>query len=46
MLWWAIHEGQQYGAQLKYAALSDAAVAKAEAEILSIKYNGTPLLTR
>jgi phosphate transport system substrate-binding protein len=46
MLWWAIHDGQQYGAALDYAALSDAAVAKAEAEILSIKYNGTPLLNR
>jgi phosphate transport system substrate-binding protein len=44
MLWWAIHDGQQYGASLDYAALSDAAVAKAEAEILSIQYNGTPLL--
>jgi phosphate transport system substrate-binding protein len=44
MLWWAIHDGQQYGAALDYAALSDAAVAKAEAEILSIKYNGIPLL--
>jgi phosphate transport system substrate-binding protein len=46
VLWWAIHDGQQYGAALDYAALSDAAVAKAEAEILSIKYQGTPLLNR
>jgi len=46
MLWWAIHDGQQYGAALDYAALSSAAVAKAEAEILSITYNGQPLLSR
>ncbi|HTY81239.1 MAG TPA: phosphate ABC transporter substrate-binding protein PstS [Dehalococcoidales bacterium] len=46
MLWWAIHDGQQYGAALDYAALSSAAVAKAEAEILSIKYNSQPLLKK
>jgi phosphate transport system substrate-binding protein len=46
VLWWAIHDGQQYGTALGYASLSADAVAKAEAEILSIKYNGTPLLTR
>jgi phosphate transport system substrate-binding protein len=46
MLWWAIHDGQQYGTALDYAALSSAAVTKAEAEILSITYNGQPLLSR
>ena len=46
MLWWAIHDGQQYSAALDYAPLSSAAVAKAENEILSIKYNGQPLLKR
>jgi len=46
MLWWAIHNGQQYGTALDYAALSSAAVAKAENEILSIKYQGQPLLSR
>jgi len=46
MLWWAIHDGQQYGTSLDYASLSSAAVAKAEAEILSIKYQGQPLLSR
>ena len=46
MLWWAIHDGQQYSAALDYAPLSSAAVAKAEAEILSIKYQGQPLLRR
>jgi phosphate transport system substrate-binding protein len=46
MLWWAIHDGQQYGAALDYASLSSAAVAKAENEIMSIKYQGQPLITR
>lgn len=46
MLWWAIHDGQKYGASLDYASLSSAAVAKAENEILSIKYQGQPLLKR
>jgi phosphate transport system substrate-binding protein len=46
MLWWAIHDGQQYGPPLDYAPLSGAAAAKAENEILSIKYQGQALLTR
>jgi phosphate transport system substrate-binding protein len=46
MLWWAIHDGQQYGTPLDYASLSSTAVTKAENEILSIKYQGQPLLSR
>jgi phosphate transport system substrate-binding protein len=46
MLWWAIHDGQQYGAALGYASLSSEAVAKAENQILSITYQGQPLLSR
>jgi phosphate transport system substrate-binding protein len=46
MLWWAIHDGQKYGTPLDYAELSSAAVAKAENEILSLKYQGQPLLRR
>ena len=46
MLWWAIHDGQQYCAALNYATLSADAVTKAENEILSIQYKGQPLLTR
>jgi phosphate transport system substrate-binding protein len=46
MLWWAIHNGQQYGAALNYSALSPSAVAIAENEILSITYNGQPLLSK
>lgn len=45
-LWWAIHEGQQFAEPLHYAKLSSAAVAKAENEILSMKYQGQAFLTR
>ena len=43
-LWWAIHDGQQFTTDLLYAPLSPEAVAKAEAEIKSISYQGQPLL--
>lgn len=46
MLWWAIHDGQQYNEALSYPRLPAAAVTKAENEILSIKYQGQPLLSR
>jgi len=46
MLWWGIHDGQQYSPPLDYAPLSSAVVTKAENEILSIKYQGQPLITR
>jgi phosphate transport system substrate-binding protein len=46
MLWWAIHDGQQYTNALDYAPLSATAVTKAENQILSIKYQGQPLLKR
>ncbi len=45
MLWWAIHDGQKDCAGLNYAELSSAAVAKAEALVKSIKYQGQPLFT-
>ena len=45
VLWWSIHEGQQYNEALGYASLSPAAVTKAENEILSMKYQGQPILT-
>ena len=44
-LWWAIHDGQQYTAPLNYGALSSDAVKKAEAEILTISFQGKPLVT-
>ena len=40
MLWWAIHDGQQYNAALTYPTLPATAVTNAEAEINSISYNG------
>ena len=40
MLWWALHDGQQYNNALTYPALPATAVALAEAEINSISYNG------
>jgi len=43
MLWWAIHDGQQYTTPLDYAPLSGTAVTKAEALIKSIKFQGQPL---
>ena len=45
-LWWAIHDGQQFTEPLSYAKLSGTAVTKAENLILSIKWDGKPLLTR
>ena len=44
MLWWAIHQGQQYATPLLYAPLSADAVAKAEALVRSITYQGTTLI--
>ncbi len=46
MLWWAIHDGQQYATALQYGPLSSSVVTKAENEIRSIKYQGQPLLTK
>ena len=46
MLWWAVHDGQQYGTALNYAALSPDALTKVENEILSITYQGKPILSR
>lgn len=46
MLWWAVHEGQQYTEPLTYASLAGSAVSKAENAILSIKYQGQPLIVR
>jgi phosphate transport system substrate-binding protein len=46
MLWWAIHDGQQYCAAMDYAPLAPDAVAKAEVEILSMTYGGQPIVNR
>ena len=44
LLWWNIHDGQQYCEALHYAPLSPAAVAVAEAILKSATFNGKPLL--
>jgi phosphate transport system substrate-binding protein len=46
MLWWAIHDGQKFTQPLTYASLAPAAVTRAEAQVLSIKYQGQALITR
>jgi phosphate transport system substrate-binding protein len=46
MLWWAIHDGQQFSESLSYVRLPSAAVTKAENEIKSIKFQGQPLLSQ
>ena len=46
MLWWAVHDGQQYAQALSYASLAGPAVSRAENAILSINYQGQPLITR
>lgn len=46
MLWWALHEGQQYATPLHYAPLPEDAVRKAEALVKSITCSGQPLLPR
>ncbi|HLH26330.1 MAG TPA: phosphate ABC transporter substrate-binding protein PstS [Chloroflexota bacterium] len=44
LLWWEIHEGQQYCADLGYAPLPAAIVQKAEAKIEAITGDGLPAL--
>jgi phosphate transport system substrate-binding protein len=44
LLWWNIHEGQQYCEGLHYAPLSPAAVSVAEAILKSATFGGKPLL--
>ena len=44
MLWWMVHDGQQYAEPLAYAKLPAAVVAKAETILKSVTYGGTPVL--
>ena len=44
MLWWMVHEAQQYAEPLAYARLPNGVVSKAEAILKSVTYNGTPVL--
>ena len=43
-LWWAIHDGQQYAPTLDYAPLPANVVAADEQLLLTLNYQGTPLL--
>ncbi len=44
LLWWCIHEAQQYNEPLLYGRLPENVVKKAEKIIESITYKGTPIL--
>ncbi len=44
LLWWNIHEGQQYTTPLNYAPLSKGALAVAEKILKSATYGGKPIL--
>ena len=44
MLWWMVHDAQQYAEPLAYAQLPKGVVNKAEAILKSVTYNGTPVL--
>ena len=46
MLWWAIHDGQKFTTALDYGSLAGTAVTKAENAVLSLKYQGQPLISR
>ncbi|HYM15269.1 MAG TPA: phosphate ABC transporter substrate-binding protein PstS [Dehalococcoidia bacterium] len=43
-LWWAIHDGQSYAAQVDYSAMAPNLVQKAEQALKSITVGGTPVL--
>src|SRR5215470_5578102 len=44
LVWWMIHDGQQYALPLHYAPLKGAALQKAESLVKKIKINGHPVL--
>jgi phosphate transport system substrate-binding protein len=44
LLWWAIHDGQQYGAPMSYAPLSPAAVTVGENLLKSATFGGKQIL--
>jgi phosphate transport system substrate-binding protein len=44
LLWWMIHDGQNYAKDLFYAPLPDAVVKKNEEKLRSVTANGQPLL--
>jgi len=44
LLWWMVHDGQQYAEALSYARLPKAVVEKAETILRSVTYGGAPVL--
>jgi len=44
LVWWMVHDGQQYAQPLAYATLPKGVVTKAESILKSVTYNGTPVL--
>ena len=44
LVWWMVHDGQQYAQPLAYATLPKGVVVKAESILKSVTYNGTPVL--
>ncbi|MHB1006139.1 MAG: phosphate ABC transporter substrate-binding protein PstS [Chloroflexota bacterium] len=44
MLWWAIHDGQQYNKDLGYSPLPSELVSKAESKIRAITFDGQALM--
>lgn len=44
LIWWQVHEGQQYSAALHYAPLSQNATTTAENILKSATYDGKPIL--
>jgi phosphate transport system substrate-binding protein len=44
LLWWMVHEGQQFAEPLHYSPLPKSAVQKSEAILRSVVYNGSPVL--
>jgi phosphate transport system substrate-binding protein len=43
-LWWAVHDGQQYSSGLIYVPLPANVVKADEQLLLTLNYQGTPLL--
>jgi phosphate transport system substrate-binding protein len=43
-LWWAIHDGQAYAPELRYAPLPAAVVTRVEVQLRDITTGGRPLL--
>jgi phosphate transport system substrate-binding protein len=46
LIWWMIHDAQQYAEPLHYAPLPDEAVTKAENILKTVTYNGKALLQK